>query len=205
MGGIPLKRLQEEHNFTTCGMGVSQESGMVIDTGEAILHCIPRHHPHHSQVDEDESHRVQETVSLSVESPSSATDNSINTYTYNHSESDSNSNLIINYLPLDLDESALKALFSEYGRISHVKVVRDRTTKKSLGYGFVKFLTNQEASEAVQGMNGYFIRQKRIKVSFARPSTEDIRDSKIFVQNLPLKWNDNDVQNFFSKVFPIVH
>ena len=48
-------------------------------------------------------------------------------------------NLIINYLPHSIDDAALLVLFSEYGEISMAKVVKDKASKKSLGYGFVKF------------------------------------------------------------------
>ena len=189
MGGIPLKRLQEDHNFITYEAGISQDSGLIIESGEYLPQRVPLKTTHplddgDSQVNDQQPPIVSALYSKQTED----------------AESDSNSNLIINYLPLDLDESALKALFSQYGRISHVKVVRDRITKRSLGYGFVKYLTKKEAADAIQNMNGYFIRQKKIKVSYARPSSEDIRDSKIFVQNLPIKWDDRDVQNFFSQV-----
>lgn len=193
MGGIPLKQLREDHNFITYEMGISQDSGIVNESGEHLPQKIAPLKFHHPPSEEGNLNADHGIVKSFTEYP-------LNPKLTEHIESEGNTNLIINYLPLDLDESALRALFSEYGRISHVKVVRDRITKKSLGYGFVKYLTQEEAAEAIKKMNGYFIQQKKIKVSFARPSSEDIRDSKIFVQNLPLKWNDKDVQRFFSQV-----
>lgn len=47
--------------------------------------------------------------------------------------SDDKSNLIINYLPVDIDDFMLKNLFAEHGNIQQTKVVRDKITKKSLG------------------------------------------------------------------------
>jgi len=43
-------------------------------------------------------------------------------------------NLIINYLPHSIDDAALLSLFSEYGEINMAKVVKDKASKKSLGY-----------------------------------------------------------------------
>lgn len=49
------------------------------------------------------------------------------------SSNDDKSNLIINYLPVDIDDFMLKNLFAEHGNIQQTKVVRDKITKKSLG------------------------------------------------------------------------
>jgi RNA recognition motif-containing protein len=46
---------------------------------------------------------------------------------------DDQTNLIINYLPVEIDEIGLSNLFSEHGNIVQTKVVRDKVTKKSLG------------------------------------------------------------------------
>eukprot|EP01031_Cornospumella_fuschlensis_P046849 gene46849-57361_t len=64
-------------------------------------------------------------------------------------------NLIVNYLPHDVDDLALRALFQEFGEILMTKVVRDKNTKKSMGYGFVKFMHETDALIAIEKMNGY--------------------------------------------------
>ena len=47
-------------------------------------------------------------------------------------------NLIINYLPQNIQDAQLSSIFEAFGDIESVKVVRDKMTKKCLGYGFIK-------------------------------------------------------------------
>ncbi len=54
-------------------------------------------------------------------------------------------------------------MFAVHGDLAHVKVVYDRQTGKSMGYGFVKFTTD-EAAAATAAINGMAIERKRIKV-----------------------------------------
>ena len=55
-------------------------------------------------------------------------------------------------------------MFAVHGDLAHVKVVYDRSTGKSMGYGFVKFTTNEAAAAATVAINGMAIDRKRIKV-----------------------------------------
>lgn len=55
-------------------------------------------------------------------------------------------------------------MFAVHGDLAHVKVVYDRSTGKSMGYGFVKFTTNEAAAAATAAINGMAIERKRIKV-----------------------------------------
>lgn len=55
-------------------------------------------------------------------------------------------------------------MFAVHGDLAHVKVVYDRSTGKSMGYGFVKFTTNEAATAAIAAVNGMAIDRKRIKV-----------------------------------------
>ena len=131
---------------------------------------------------------------------------------------DDKSNLIINYLPVDIDDFMLKNLFAEHGNIQQTKVVRDKITKKSLGiqickvpppiyphihsigFGFVKFSTKEEALDAIEKKNGFMIGSKRIKVSIARVSSDEIRHCKLYVTNIPRIFSEKDVLDLFSRV-----
>ena len=81
-----------------------------------------------------------------------------------------------------------------------VKVVRDKISKKSLGYGFVKFSRTENAIDAIERKNGTILGDKKIKVSFARPSTEEIKNCKLYITNLPKEYVDQDVFKLFSQV-----
>eukprot|EP01041_Mallomonas_annulata_P011099 gene11099-23200_t len=113
-------------------------------------------------------------------------------------------NLIINYLPQDINDNALRSLFSEVGEISQAKVVRDKATKKSLGYGFVKYLSEEDAHAAIMQMNGFPLGHKKLKVSLARAPSDDIRNCKLYVTNLPRSYTEFDVAKLFSQFGDII-
>lgn len=80
------------------------------------------------------------------------------------------------------------------------KVVRDKNTKKSLGYGFVKFLREEDSMFAIDKMNGLTLGNKQLKVSIARPPSLEIRNCKLYVTNLPKEYNERDVVQLFKEV-----
>ncbi|CAN0514756.1 unnamed protein product, partial [Ectocarpus sp. 12 AP-2014] len=61
------------------------------------------------------------------------------------------------------DVACSQNMFAVHGDLAHVKVVYDRSTGKSMGYGFVKFTTNEAAAAATLAINGMAIDRKRIK------------------------------------------
>lgn len=79
---------------------------------------------------------------------------------------DSGANLFVFHLPTSVDDDALFSLFSPFGQIESHKVMTEKGTDRSKGYGFVKFAHMQDAVEAISAMNGYNIDDKFLKVSF---------------------------------------
>ncbi|KEG09244.1 RNA-binding protein UBP-2 [Trypanosoma grayi] len=82
-------------------------------------------------------------------------------------ESDLLRNLMVNYIPTTVDEVQLRQLFDRFGPIESVKIVCDRETHQSRGYGFVKFQSAASAQQAISGLNGFSILNKRLKVALA--------------------------------------
>ncbi|XP_002510980.2 splicing factor-like protein 1 [Ricinus communis] len=76
-------------------------------------------------------------------------------------------NLYIGYLPPNLDDDGLIGLFSAFGDIVMAKVIKDRVTGVSKGYGFVKYRDIQMANNAIASMNGYRIDGRTIAVRVA--------------------------------------
>ncbi|XP_011027963.1 PREDICTED: branchpoint-bridging protein-like [Populus euphratica] len=76
-------------------------------------------------------------------------------------------NLYIGYLPPNLDDDGLIGLFSSFGEIVMAKVIKDRITGLSKGYGFVKYCDVQMANNAIASMNGYRIDGRTIAVRVA--------------------------------------
>lgn len=78
-------------------------------------------------------------------------------------------NLFIFHLPPDMDDEGLYNLFVDFGPIESVKVIVDKNSGESKGYGFVQFVNHQDAEKALS-MNGRSIGCKRLSVSFKTPS-----------------------------------
>jgi RNA recognition motif-containing protein len=70
-------------------------------------------------------------------------------------------------IPYSVTETQLSDLFSDFGPVSTVRIVTNRETGESKGYGFVDMETQKDAERAVKGMNGYGISGRKIHVAFA--------------------------------------
>ena len=71
----------------------------------------------------------------------------------------------INY---NTTEDTIKELFSKYGKIIDLKLIRDRITGKSKGFAFITFELASEAFEARMGLNGFELEGRNIGVKKAR-------------------------------------
>lgn len=112
-------------------------------------------------------------------------------------------NLIINYLPYSVNEAKLRSLFGD-SLLEEVKVVRDRHTKVSLGYGFIKFFEEKNAINAVKEKNGLEIDGKSLKVSYARPASPKTMKCKLYVTNLPKSYGQKEVLELFGQFGDII-
>jgi len=77
--------------------------------------------------------------------------------------------LFIGNLAFSVDDSALQGVFSKHGTVASAKVIVDRDTNRSKGFGFVEMSTNEEASKAIQALNGTDLDGRAINVSEAKP------------------------------------
>jgi RNA recognition motif-containing protein len=69
------------------------------------------------------------------------------------------------------DESLLEA-FAQFGTVNSAKVMMDRETGRSKGFGFVEMATDAEAQSAINGMNGHDLEGRAVVVNVARPREE---------------------------------
>jgi len=67
-------------------------------------------------------------------------------------------------------EQDLKELFEQYGEVSSVKIVTDRETGRSRGFGFIEMPNDSEGKQAVAQLNGVDFNQRNLVVNEARPS-----------------------------------
>ncbi|XP_061488927.1 ELAV-like protein 4 isoform X5 [Rhineura floridana] len=77
---------------------------------------------------------------------------------------DSKTNLIVNYLPQNMTQEEFRSLFGSIGEIESCKLVRDKITGQSLGYGFVNYIDPKDAEKAINTLNGLRLQTKTIKV-----------------------------------------
>ncbi len=86
-------------------------------------------------------------------------------------------NIFIAGLSYNISDSDLGELFAEYGEISSAKVITDRETGRSKGYGFVELADEAAGNKAIEELNGAEVDGKAISVSVARPRSEAPRRS----------------------------
>jgi cold-inducible RNA-binding protein len=75
--------------------------------------------------------------------------------------------VFIGGLPLEVSEAELNAVFGDFGPVKSLRIVKDRETKESRGFGFVEMVNEAEAKEAIRCMNGQSYYGKRITVNVA--------------------------------------
>ncbi|KAA6333206.1 hypothetical protein EZS27_018363 [termite gut metagenome] len=89
-------------------------------------------------------------------------------------------NIFIAGLSYNISDSELGDLFAEYGEITSAKVITDRETGRSKGYGFVEMEDEAAGNKAIEELNETEIDGKTISVSVARPKSETPRRSSSY-------------------------
>jgi cold-inducible RNA-binding protein len=77
--------------------------------------------------------------------------------------------LYVGNLSYSVNDDSLQQYFSEFGSIASVKVMMDRDSGRSKGFGFVEMSSDAEAQAAIAGMNGKVIDGRGMVVNEARP------------------------------------
>jgi len=77
--------------------------------------------------------------------------------------------LFVGSLPWAVDDKALEDLFKDFGTVASVKVIIDRESGRSKGFGFVEFEDDASAKAAMDKLNGTDVQGRTIVVSEARP------------------------------------
>jgi len=79
--------------------------------------------------------------------------------------------LYVGNLPYSANDSILKSKFEEVGTVDSSKVITDRDTGRSKGFGFIEMSTEEEAEEAISKFNGTDFDGRAMTVSEAKPMT----------------------------------
>ncbi len=81
-------------------------------------------------------------------------------------------NIFIGSLPYSLKESDLRAFFEEYGEVSSAKIITDKFSGRSKGFGFVEMPDDESAAKAIEELNGAEVDGRTIVVNKAEERKE---------------------------------
>lgn len=81
-------------------------------------------------------------------------------------------NIYVANIPWKASEEQLKQLFAEYGEVSSAKIIMDKVTQRSRGFGFVEMADDTAGRAAITGLNGFDFLGKVLVVNEARPREE---------------------------------
>ncbi len=80
-----------------------------------------------------------------------------------------NNKLYVGGLPYSVTETQLEEVFAAHGTVESARVITDRMTGRSRGFGFVEMSTPEEAEEAMQKLNGTELEGRTLTVNEAKP------------------------------------
>ena len=81
-------------------------------------------------------------------------------------------NIYVGNLPFEVTDEELEEQFTEYGSVTSAKVIIDRFSGRSRGFGFVEMSDNSEAETAIQNLNAKDFKGRPLTVNEARPREE---------------------------------
>ena len=81
-------------------------------------------------------------------------------------------NIYVGNLALDTTEDELRQVFAEHGQVVSAKIIKDRYTFESRGFGFVEIPNKAQAQEAIDNLNGKELKGNILRVNEAKPRRE---------------------------------
>jgi len=85
-------------------------------------------------------------------------------------------NVFIGNLSFNVTEDDLRQAFEAFGQVASAKVIKDKQSGRSKGFGFVEMPIQAEAQSAIEVLNGKSLKGRTITVNEARAHTDDRRD-----------------------------
>lgn len=81
-------------------------------------------------------------------------------------------NIFVGSLPYSIVEADLEEAFSDYGTVESVKVITDKFSGKSKGFGFIEMPNDEEAQNAIEALNGASVEGRTIVVKKSEPKPQ---------------------------------
>lgn len=89
-------------------------------------------------------------------------------------------NIYVGNVSYNSSEEDLSKLFSEYGTVSSVKIIMNKHTGRSKGFGFVEMANEEEGNKAVENLDGYELMGRNLRVDKAKQKEESENDGNSF-------------------------
>lgn len=89
-------------------------------------------------------------------------------------------NIYVSNLGFSVQDEDLREYFAEYGEVSSAKVITDKFTNRSRGFGFVEMADEEAAQKAIKELNGAVVEGRSISVTVARPREERPNNKRSF-------------------------
>ena len=86
-------------------------------------------------------------------------------------------NIYVGNLSYDTTEDELRTMFAEFGSVDSAKLIVDRDSGRSKGFGFIEMSDNSGGQQAIEGLNGRDINGRTLTVNKAKPREERSRGS----------------------------
>lgn len=171
--------LQQQHH--TCQLTSSQAANMIGSQRDRQPTLLPLDLASWQQQPEQQQSACQQPAS------------------YDNSQAIENRKLVILGLPWQTDEEGLQQYFSQFGALEEAVIMKDRSTGKSRGFGFVTFLHHSDAQQVA--VSDHQVDGRRCEAKFALPrggSTPD-RTTRIFVARIPSAVSDQQFRSYFEQ------
>ncbi|ANE50406.1 RNA recognition motif domain-containing protein [Flavisolibacter tropicus] len=101
-------------------------------------------------------------------------------------------NIFVSNLSFNIQDEDLRDFFAEYGEVASAKIVMDKMTNRSRGFGFVEMADDEAAKKAIAELDGATVEGRAIKVMEAKPKeARPARDFNPFRPNKGSGYNKN--------------
>ena len=84
-------------------------------------------------------------------------------------------NIYVGNLSFEVTEEDLQGAFESFGKVESAKIIKDKYSGQSKGFGFVEMPSADEAKSAISGLNGKELKGRALNVNEARPRSEGNR------------------------------
>jgi len=110
--------------------------------------------------------------------------------------------IFVDNLPPSMDKQGFIEMFQKFGEILDVKYLKHKTGPET-GFGFIEFANGKNGRKAIKDYNWKKVENRIIRVSRAKPSTNKLSGTNLYVENIPVDWNDQTLYDHVSRICDI--